>query len=252
VDANLVQGFLLQRCFFYEGALGGYIATDGATGDQVELWVLQDSAWRGAPETVLQSKVKSLVALKHPSLLTPQHALRLRGFTAFVFPKFDGATLEALLARMPILGNKAVCQIGMDVANALTYLNSQKVIRAELDYTSVLVGAQPPAVVRYTGLIDMIRMPDLDRFRPQVNLQELGTLLYRCVTGQNPDPARWVDPIGLNNRVWPALSQKIREMIFTPNTAAETAAELQQILLDNTTAVRPGAGTQRVAIRVKR
>lgn len=241
LEANSVPGFLLQRNFFNEGALTGFIASEGATGEQVELWLLQDAAWRGAPDTVLQSKVKSILAVRHSNLLTPKFALRLRGMTAFVFPKFEGATLESLLTRVPVLSSKAATQIGMDVAAAIAHLNSQKVIRAELSPSSILVGAQPPAILRYTGLMDMVRPPELSQFRPHVNLQELGSILYRCVTGQSPEATTYVDPIVLNNRVWPDLSRKIKELLFCENkplTASEASQDLQAILQNNSTQIQ--------------
>jgi hypothetical protein len=250
VEANAIPGFLIQRVFFSENGLIGTVATEGATGEQVELWMLLDAAWRGAPDTVLQSKVKSILAVKHSNLLTPKFALRLRGLTAFIFPKFEGSTLEALLTRVPVLSSKAATQIGMDAAAAITHLNACKVIRAELSLSSILVGATPPAVLRYTGLIDMVRPPaDFSHFRPHVNLVELGAILYRCVTGQTPEAATYVDPMVLNNRVWPDLSKVIKDLLqaeVQPMTAADAARDLQIVFQNNTTQIQAKSTTTKI------
>lgn len=244
VEPSLIPGFQIQSSLFALDKLAGYAAIEGSTGEAVEVWALQDSAWNGAPETLLQAKVRAILSLKYPALLSPTYALRLRGMTAFVIPKFEGSTLDSILARTPMLSSKSATQIGLDIASCLAYLNFQKVVRAELSASSVLVGAQPPARLRYTGLLDMIRPPDLNQYRPQVGLQELGSLLYRCVTGQAPNTAMWVDPMVLNSRVWLDLSRKIKELIFTPGTAADAARDFQKIMNDNVTRIGKSGSSQ--------
>jgi hypothetical protein len=233
VGADLVPGYVLHQCFLCEGPLSAFTAGSLATGEPAELWILRDAAWQGAPDSMQQSKVRAILALDHPTLHAPRHALRLPGLTAFILGRFEGSTLESVLSRQPVLSSRAVAQIGFDVAGALSYLQSQKVIRTEISPSSILVGAQPPARLRYTGLLDMARPPDLSQFRPHVGIQELGRILYRAATGQEPDLANYVDPVALNARAWPSLARAIRRLCFshqTPVAAPEVVAEFKGLL----------------------
>lgn len=204
----------LQRLGPYqiEGTLGqGAAATvyrarrpDGAT---VALKVLHRAAGADAKiREAFQHEAKILLKLNHPGIVRALDAGQMDGHYYMTLALIGGQTVDALLTRQKKLGEVPTIDIGMQVANTLDYLHSQRIVHRDIKPGNILLNERSRALLfDFGAAIDLnVEQPtpgqiygtpaflapeqargdaDIDG---RADIYALGGTLYRMVAGRKP------------------------------------------------------------------
>lgn len=139
---NLLAGTYRVDREVGHGAMGVvYEALDMALNRRVALKRVRDELRDNPRELkMLLGEAQTVAALKHPCIVEIFNVLQDRGEVYLVFEFVDGATLSAILAQRGRLTLEQTVGVAAQIASAVDFAHSQKVIHRDLKPANVMVG----------------------------------------------------------------------------------------------------------------
>lgn len=207
----------------------------------VALKVLRPDAARfPALRKSILNEYRVLSRLRHPGIVRVLDGGEANGLFYIAMEHLKGETLEALLERAKVVGEKTALGIGGQVAEALDYLHAQGYIHRDVktsnlfltvsgrtvlfDFGAVCTVEEPPSEQGIYGTPAFLA-PELIHPRWPVDgradLYSLGVVLYRMVSGRKPF-------YGARSEV---LDAHLQEPPPPPSTFHWVSPELEHVIL---------------------
>ncbi|MBI5595635.1 MAG: serine/threonine protein kinase [Elusimicrobia bacterium] len=159
VPVNMADGALLGGIYRVDrevgrGAMGVvYEAMDMALNRKVALKRMRDELRQNPRELqLLLTEAQAVAALKHPNIVAIFNVLQDRGEVYLVFEFVEGTTLGEAVAARSLLSPVQTVGVAAQVAAAVDYAHSQRVIHRDLKPANVMVSPDGRAKVMDFGI----------------------------------------------------------------------------------------------------
>ncbi|MFH1227619.1 MAG: tetratricopeptide repeat protein [Planctomycetota bacterium] len=215
-----------------QGGMGAvYLALDPALNRRVALKVITSNDAELLER--FQREASAVAKLKHPNIVQVYEAGVINKQHYFTMDFIEGAGLDKLIASKQKPNAQNIARIIYQVASALHYAHSQKIIHRDIKPANILVDNQGKAYIADFGLVKQLTgldrsltmtgttvgTPDYmppeqamgrkDEIDPRSDIFSLGATLYHCITGRVPF---------IGKEIYEVLSKVINDEPPAPST----------------------------------